>query len=151
MKRESLFFLLGGFAFGILFGFALFHALNNPLALASGSSSAGVMGSGTSQMGSSGEGVGGAPMVKRINQLRRALDQDPADIAAAVELADLYQRAESASARSVDAKRRKNEDAADDHRTEARLWLAAAVAEAERLEIARRHDELLREEERWAK
>ena len=32
-------------------------------------------------------------MVKRINQLRRDLDQNPGDMAAAVELADIYQRA----------------------------------------------------------
>jgi len=92
VKREQLFFLIGGFAFGILVGFALFHALDNPPALPEG---AAPMGGGAPSSGAmaGGGSVGGAPMVKRINQLRRELDQDPQNMAAAVELADIYQSA----------------------------------------------------------
>jgi len=96
VKREQLIFLAGGFAFGILVGFALFHALNSPPVLPSGMPPGGAMGGGASSAMSGGgsAGVGGAPMVKRINQLRRELDQDPGNMAAAVELADIYQRAQ---------------------------------------------------------
>ena len=95
MKREQLLFLVGGFAFGILVGFALFHALDNPPGLPSGEAPTGAMGGGPTagMSGGSDAGVGGAPMVKRINQLRRDLDQDPGNMAAAVDLADIYQRA----------------------------------------------------------
>jgi hypothetical protein len=64
---------------------------------------------------------------------------------------DLYDRAETAWAESEEAQRRKDDPAADDRRTEAGLWLAAAVAEAERVQLDRRREELQREEERWAK
>lgn len=95
MKREHVVFLVGGFAFGILVGFALFHALDNPPGLPSGAAPVGAMGAGPAagMSGGSDEGVAGAPMVKRINRLRRELDQDPGNMAAAVELADIYQRA----------------------------------------------------------
>jgi hypothetical protein len=64
---------------------------------------------------------------------------------------DLYEQAQDAWIRAEDAQRRKDDQAADDQRTEARLWLAAAVAEAERVQLDRRRAELQREEERWAK
>ena len=64
---------------------------------------------------------------------------------------DLYDQAQSAWAEAEVAQRQKEEQAADDHRTEARLWLAAAVAEAERVQLDQRRAELQREEEHWAK
>ena len=64
---------------------------------------------------------------------------------------DLYDQAQTAWADADEAKRRKDDQAADDQRTEARLWLAAAIAEAERVQLDRRRAELQREEERWAK
>lgn len=64
---------------------------------------------------------------------------------------DLYARAESAWVHATDAQNRKDEQAADDYRTESRLWLAGAVAEAERVQLDRRRAELQSEEERWAK
>lgn len=64
---------------------------------------------------------------------------------------DLYDQAQTAWADSDEAKRRKDDRAAGDHRTEARLWLAAAVAEAERVQLDQRGAELQREEERWAR
>jgi hypothetical protein len=64
---------------------------------------------------------------------------------------DLYLRAEAASSRADHAGGRKDGEVAEDYRTQAELWLAAAVTEAERIELSRRLDELRREEERWAK
>jgi len=64
---------------------------------------------------------------------------------------DLYEQAQTAWGEAQVAERRKDERAADDRRTEARLWLTAAVAEAERVQLDRRRAELQREEERWAK
>jgi PAS domain-containing protein len=64
---------------------------------------------------------------------------------------DLYAQAEWASAQASDAHRRKDERAAEDHRTESRLWLAASIAEAERVQLDRRRAELQREEEHWGK
>lgn len=64
---------------------------------------------------------------------------------------DLYQRAEDAWARADQEKGRKDDQVAEDYRTEAQLWLGAATVEAERVQLARRLDELQREEERWAK
>ena len=64
---------------------------------------------------------------------------------------DLYDQAQTAWAEADEAQRQKDDQAADDYRTEARLWLTAAVAEAERVQLDRRRAELQREEERWAK
>lgn len=64
---------------------------------------------------------------------------------------DLVVRAEAALARADEARDRKNEAAAEDYETEARLWLSAAVVEAARIQLRRRRDELEREGERWAK
>lgn len=64
---------------------------------------------------------------------------------------DLVQRAEDAWSRAGAQKGRKDDTTAEDYRAEAELWLAAAVTEAERIELSRRLDELQREEEQWAK
>jgi hypothetical protein len=64
---------------------------------------------------------------------------------------DLYEQAQAAWAEGDEARRRRSDRAVDDYRTEARLWLAAAVTEAERVQLDRARDELQREEERWAK
>ncbi|MBW2718779.1 MAG: hypothetical protein DRH23_09400 [Deltaproteobacteria bacterium] len=64
---------------------------------------------------------------------------------------DLYEQARTAWTAAEGAQRHKDGAAADDQRTEARLWLTAAVAEAERVQLDRRRAELQREEERWAK
>lgn len=80
-----------------------------------------------------------------------SLFDTPAAELAREQAPDLYLRAEQAWTDSEDAQRRKHQPVADDHRTEARLWLAAAAAEAERLELDRSRDEIEREEEHWAK
>ena len=64
---------------------------------------------------------------------------------------DLHRNAEIAWFAADQAEREGAEQAADDLRTEARLWLAAAAAEAERVELDRHRMELQAEEERWAK
>jgi PAS domain-containing protein len=63
---------------------------------------------------------------------------------------DLFDQAQLAWAEADDAERHEDHHAAADRRTEARLWLAAGVAEAERVQLDRRRAELQREEERWA-
>lgn len=121
MKRESVAFLAGGFVFGILFGYMLFYAVQNPPELPSGGTTASAMDStrgpnAPTQVGST-AGGGGAPMMARINQLKRDLEQDPQDLAAAAELADIYQRAG--------------------------MWEPAAGYYERALEIAPQHPELL--------
>ncbi|MDH3200338.1 MAG: hypothetical protein OEM15_05535 [Myxococcales bacterium] len=64
---------------------------------------------------------------------------------------DLHHYAETAWEAARQADRDGHAKAAGDFRTEARLWLAAAAAEAERVEIGRRRVELQAAEERWAK
>jgi hypothetical protein len=64
---------------------------------------------------------------------------------------DLYEQAQAAWTQAGDAARRGDDEAAEDRRTEARLWLAAAATEAERVQLDRRRAALQREEERWAK
>jgi hypothetical protein len=64
---------------------------------------------------------------------------------------DLYGRAMTAWTEAEEAQRHKDGHAADDHRTEARLWLAAAIVEADRIQMDRRRAALQNEEERWAK
>lgn len=64
---------------------------------------------------------------------------------------DLYNRSRDAWMRADEAAGRKDDAAAKDLRDAAELWLAAAVAEAERLTLRQRLAELHQEEERWAK
>ncbi len=72
--------------------------------------------------------------------------------ALAKELApDLYANADIATAGAERARRDRDPDAAEELETEARLWLAAAATEGERIELDRRRAELEREEERWSK
>lgn len=79
-----------------------------------------------------------------------ALFETPAAELAHRHAPDLYGHAKRAWADAGEAER-KDEQAADDLRTESRLWLAAAVAESERVQLDRRRAELRAEEERWAK
>lgn len=86
----------------------------------------------------------------QANPTTEALFDTPA-AARAKELApDLHRRAESAWEASQKADEDGDDDAAADLQTEARLWLAAAATEAERIEIDRRRLTLQTEEERWA-
>ncbi len=64
---------------------------------------------------------------------------------------DLYGRAEAARARASQPENRRDDSETEDYLAEAELWLSAAVAESERIQLERRRAELQREEERWAK
>lgn len=90
--------------------------------------------------------AGSHPM--RSNEM---LFETPAAESAKELAPDLYRRAEAAAERAREEGGRKQSAIADDYRRESELWLAAAVAEAQRIELARRLDELQREEERWSK
>jgi tetratricopeptide (TPR) repeat protein len=101
LKREHLAFLLGGFAFGILVGFGLFHAFQNEPKLDQGFAAQqdipvprGPQAPGSVGAGAGGPNAGGgAPMVARINQLKTRLQDDPNDREVLVELASLYYQA----------------------------------------------------------
>ena len=72
--------------------------------------------------------------------------------ALAEELApDLYRQAEIAWGAAEQAAQRGAEAAHRDHRTVARLWLAAAIVEADRVELERRRLALQAEEEQWGR
>jgi Tfp pilus assembly protein PilF len=92
MKKEQFFFLLGGFAFGILVGFAVFKATAAQPVL----DPAGAQQVANEPRGSRApsqqapQGGGGAPMVAEINELKRRLEADPQDIEAATNLARMY-------------------------------------------------------------
>ncbi|MEM7139278.1 MAG: hypothetical protein AAF500_22090 [Myxococcota bacterium] len=79
-----------------------------------------------------------------------ALFDSPAAAHAKTLAPDLHRRAEAAWEASDVAERDGDSDAASDLQTEARLWLAAAATEAERIEIDRQRLALQAEEERWA-
>jgi hypothetical protein len=64
---------------------------------------------------------------------------------------DLHREAQTAWSAARQADRDGDVRAADDFRTQARLWLAAGTTEAERVELDRRRLALQAEEERWAK
>jgi hypothetical protein len=97
VNRQNAAFLAAGLAFGALIGFALFHAVGSQPDLqaraAMNSIDAPRGPQSPTQMGSSPGSGGGGPMVARINGLKARLEQDPQDVNALVELADLYQQA----------------------------------------------------------
>jgi hypothetical protein len=95
--------------------------------------------------------AGSACAAQQTARTSDSLFASPAAELAREHAPDLYEQAQSAWAEAEVAQRRKEEQAADDHRTEARLWLAAGVAEAERVQLEQSRAELQREEERWAK
>ena len=93
MKKDHLAFLLGGLAFGFLFGFGGYHAwfaaprtggsnpFANPVTQAPAMPAAAPAPS---------QPAAGAPMVAEINELKRQLQQDPRNVAALVRLGNLY-------------------------------------------------------------
>jgi tetratricopeptide (TPR) repeat protein len=90
MKRESLAFLVGGLAFGILFGYGFFHAIANrpdrervQTAQEAAPSPAGPMA--PTQAG----GSAAAPMLEEVNALKTALQANPNDLRALTRLANL--------------------------------------------------------------
>lgn len=106
MTRDNVAFLAGGIAFGFVFGFGVFHTIANrpDRQIAEGEGSVSATGPAgprsPTQMGGpsgapgggapGGSAPGGAPMVEKINDLKRRLAADPRDLRAVVELANLY-------------------------------------------------------------
>ncbi len=64
---------------------------------------------------------------------------------------DLYENALTAQERAEEARRDKDERAAEEYSTEARLWVMAAAVEAERIRLDQQRSKLDLEVERWAK
>lgn len=96
MTKQNVACLVGGIAFGFVLGFGLFHTVENrpdeQRAAEGTPAPSGPMGPtpmGGGGMGQPG-GQSGAPMVDRINALKRRLQSDPRDLGAAIELANLY-------------------------------------------------------------
>lgn len=97
MKRDQLAFLLGGLAFGILFGYGLFNALANrpvfapPQQVSPFDGPKGPAAMTQVPMGGGGAPLGSAaPMIAEINALKQALADDPKNLPAAVRLANLH-------------------------------------------------------------
>ena len=100
MKREHVAFLLGGLAFGILFGFGLAHAIATrpgaAVSQASGeiASPAGPPAPSQIPGGPAGGGGAGAPMVAELRRLQQQVRDHPEDAAAWTRIANLYHDAE---------------------------------------------------------
>jgi len=94
MKKEQLFFLIGGFAFGILVGFALFKVNAQRPDLDPGGAQRVVSAPSSSRapVQQAPEGGGAAPMVAEINELKRRLEANPEDFEAAITLGGMYFR-----------------------------------------------------------
>ena len=94
MKKEQLYFLLGGFAFGVLVGFGLFQIYQDRPQLDAAANSAEVTSPGGPRapgQGAPAQGGGGAaPMVNEINELKRRLDANPKDAQTAASLGNMY-------------------------------------------------------------
>jgi hypothetical protein len=89
MKRDHFLFLVGGLAFGVLIGFGSYHAIHTTPSLDPALSDDGATPSPRSpaRMGGS---PAAAPMVPRIAQLKRALEQNPDDDRVLLALANLH-------------------------------------------------------------
>jgi len=97
MKRENLIFLAGGFAFGILFGFALYRGVMEPPAdPAEGAATTGSSvpsPAGPMAPTQAGEGAGlPSSIMEELQLLKRQLEQDPDDLSALVRAGDMLFR-----------------------------------------------------------
>jgi len=91
MKREQLMFLLGGLAFGILIGFGSYHAIHSlPSLDGSAAIPAGAAPPPAPAPMNNPNAAGGAPMFKRVNELKRLLQEDPENVQILRELANLH-------------------------------------------------------------
>ncbi len=96
MNKDHIAFLFAGLAFGALLGFGLFQAIASRPDLSG--AAPGMAGIPAPQgpaapgqfAGGGAAGPGGAPMVKRVNDLKRALQQNPKSLEVLVSLANLY-------------------------------------------------------------
>ena len=94
MRKDQLVFLLGGLAFGFLFGFGVYHTWyatpeldgHGSVATAAAPAPTGAPAQ-TQGMGQAGSS---APMVAEINQLKQMIQSDPQNVVAFVRLGDLH-------------------------------------------------------------
>jgi tetratricopeptide (TPR) repeat protein len=97
VQRENLAFLAAGLAFGMLLGFAVYHAVAtapDPHALPAAQAAAEAPRGPQAPTAMGGPNVdGGAPMLAEINRLKRVLQDEPESPAALLRLANLYQDA----------------------------------------------------------
>ncbi len=89
MKKEYVAFLIGGFAFGLLFGYGLFNALDQQPARAAAVGGGGVPMPAGPQAPAQTAG-GGAPMVAEINELKHVLQNDPTNVNALFRITQIY-------------------------------------------------------------
>ena len=93
MRKDQLVFLLGGLAFGFLFGFGVYHTwyatpdLGGPATTAAAPAPTGPPPQGQQ---ATGQANSSAPMVGEINQLKRMIQEDPQNVAAFVRLGNLH-------------------------------------------------------------
>jgi len=93
MKKDHLAFLLGGLAFGLLFGFGGYHTwfaaprLDGSNPFANPVTKTPTM---PAAAPAPSQPAAGAPMVAEINELKRLVQQDPGNVAALVRLGNLH-------------------------------------------------------------
>jgi len=95
VKKDQLVFLLGGLAFGFLFGFGVFHTWYKAPNLdgharAEATPAAAVPTSAPPAGQPMGQANSAAPMVGEINELKRMIQDDPTNVAAFVRLGNLH-------------------------------------------------------------
>ena len=93
MKRDQFLFLLGGLAFGILIGFGSYHAIHETPQLdgqASMAAPPAPRGPAAPTQTGGPNADGGAPMVARVNELKRMLQENPDDPQVLLALANIY-------------------------------------------------------------
>jgi tetratricopeptide (TPR) repeat protein len=91
VKKDQLAFLIAGVAFGVLFGYALFNAVEKqPLNQAQGTPPPVSAPQPGGPPAPTQTGGGSAPMMQEINALKQALQQDPDNLQAMLRLAGIY-------------------------------------------------------------
>jgi tetratricopeptide (TPR) repeat protein len=92
VRKDQLVFLLGGLAFGFLFGFGVYHTWYAAPDLDNRGGGAGPAAAAPAGQPSQGMGQpdSAAPMVAEINQLKRMIQDDPHNVAAFVRLGNLH-------------------------------------------------------------
>jgi tetratricopeptide (TPR) repeat protein len=94
VTKDQLVFLLGGLAFGFLFGFGVYHTwyatpeLDGHVSVATAAAAAPT--GAPAQTQSMGQANSSAPMVAEINQLKQMIQSDPQNVVAFVRLGDLH-------------------------------------------------------------
>jgi len=91
MKRDQFLFLVGGLAFGILIGLGSYHAIHSTPALDPTLPNEGAVQTprAPAQTGDP-NAAGGAPMVARVNELKRMLQKNPDEVRVLRALGDMH-------------------------------------------------------------